>query len=256
MFVADEIRLELSFAVARERLARLSESGALFGASEDAYAPGLTRVGAAGLSKLIRVQARELSWTDKTAALALRWEATGAGSGLFPVLDADLRLAPDGAGTMLTLAGAYRPPLGPLGQALDRALLHRVADATVRTFVGRVAAQLTGHPVALGTDLRRGIVAPRSWPGGSATSFGPDKSSRPVSSSRSSDERGQCHLPASRGPPGRKGRSRPGWALTSGRRVRVWPQAAARARPPPGGSRPARSAGAPGSTGGCPAGPG
>ena len=150
MFVGDEVRLEVGFAVARERLTRISESGALFGPSEDAYGPGLTRVGAAGLSKLARVQARELSWTDTTAGLALRWEATGPGGGLFPVLDADLRLAPDGDGSVLTLAGAYRPPLGPLGQALDRALLHRVAVATVQSFLARVAAQLTGRVVANG----------------------------------------------------------------------------------------------------------
>jgi hypothetical protein len=150
MFVGDEVRLAVGFAAAREKLARLSESGALFGSAADAYGPGLTHVGAAGLSKLVRVQARELSWTDTSAGLALRWEATGPGGGLFPVLDADLRLAPDGDGSVLTLAGAYRPPLGPLGQALDRALLHRVAAATVRSFLARVAAQLTGRVVANG----------------------------------------------------------------------------------------------------------
>jgi hypothetical protein len=150
MFVGDELRLQIGFALARERLARLSESGALFEPSADAYGPGLTRVGAAGLSKLVRVQARELSWTDSSAGLALRWEATGPGGALFPVLDADLRLAPDDEGSVLTLVGAYRPPLGPLGQALDRALLHRVAAATVRSFLARVATQLTGHPATNG----------------------------------------------------------------------------------------------------------
>jgi len=146
MFVGDEVRLEVSYAVARERLARLGDSGALSGLSEDAYGPGLTRVGVAGVSKLVRVQVRELSWTDLTAGLALRWEATGPGGGLFPVLDADLKLAPNGAGTMLTMTGSYRPPLGSLGEALDRALLRRVAAATIRSFVAQVAAQITGHP--------------------------------------------------------------------------------------------------------------
>ena len=150
MFVGDEVRLEIGFALTRKRLARLSESGALFGPSEDAYGPSLTRVGVAGVAKLVRVQTRELSWTDISAGLALRWEATGAGGGLFPVLDADLTLAPAGEGTVLRLAGAYRPPLGPLGQALDRAILHRVADATIRSFLARVAAQLTDQPVANG----------------------------------------------------------------------------------------------------------
>ena len=117
MFVGDEVRLDVGFAVARERLLRLGEGDALLATSAGAYGPGLTRVGVAGVSKLVRVQARVLSWTNISAGLALRWEAIGPGGGLFPVLDADLTLAPAGAGTMLTLAGAYRPPLGPLGQA-------------------------------------------------------------------------------------------------------------------------------------------
>ena len=99
----------------------------------------------AGVSKLVRVQVCELSWTDLSAGLALRWEATGPGGGLFPVLDADLKLAPDGDGTMLRMTGSYRPPFGPLGQALDRAVLHQAAAATVRSFVTQVAAQITGQ---------------------------------------------------------------------------------------------------------------
>ena len=116
-------------------------------------------MGAAGVSKLVRVQVRELPWTERSAGLALRWEATGPGGGLFPVLDADLRLAPAGEhGTLLTMAGAYRPPLGSLGQALDRAILRRVAAATIRSFVAQVAAQITGQPGSL-----TGPAPPRRW---------------------------------------------------------------------------------------------
>ena len=150
MFVGDEVRLDIGFAVARERLLRLGEGGALLATSAGAYGPGLTRVGVAGVSKLVRVQARVLSWTNISAVLALRWEAIGPDGGLFPVLDADLTLTAAGAGAMLTLAGAYRPPLGPLGQAVDRAILHRVAVATIRSFLVEVAAQLDDHPVSNG----------------------------------------------------------------------------------------------------------
>jgi hypothetical protein len=150
MFVGDEVRLDIGFVDARERLLRLSEGDALLATSAGAYGPGLTRVGVAGVSKLVRVQARVLSWTDISAGMALRWEAIGPGGGLFPVLDADLTLTPAGASTMLTLAGAYRPPLGPLGQALDRAILNRVAVATIRNFLLEVAAQLDDHPVPNG----------------------------------------------------------------------------------------------------------
>ena len=145
MFVGDKVRLDVSFAVASERLARLGDNGALTGASEYAYGPGLTRVGVAGVSKLVRVQVRELSCTDQTAGLALRWVATGTGGALFPVLDADLTLTPAGEGTIMSVAGSYRPPLGAVGGVLDRAILRRVADGTIRSFLTQVAAKITGQ---------------------------------------------------------------------------------------------------------------
>src|SRR6266576_3170529 len=118
MFVGDEVLLEVSFAVACERLTQLTDSGALITTSEDSYSRetgALTRVGAIGLSRL------------------------------FPVLDADVRLTPAGEHvTLLSMAGSYRPPLGSLGQALDRVILHRVATATIRGFVAQVAARIDG----------------------------------------------------------------------------------------------------------------
>lgn len=152
MFVGDEVLLEVSFAVARERLAQLGDSGVLISASQDAYSlegAHLLRVGVAGLSKLVRVQVRELARTDTSAGLAIRWEATGPGGRLFPVLDADVMLAPAGERvTLMTIAGSYRPPLGSLGEALDRAILHRVAAATIRSFLTQMAAQIDRHPGA------------------------------------------------------------------------------------------------------------
>jgi hypothetical protein len=150
MFVGDEVGLDVSFAVVRDRLATLARGGWLSSASTDAYGlgvAGLSRVGALGLSREVRVQARELAEREGSAGLAIRWEVTGPGGGLFPVLDADITVHPAGEETtLLTLAGAYRPPLGAVGQALDRAILHRVAAATIRNFLNRVAADITGQP--------------------------------------------------------------------------------------------------------------
>lgn len=149
MFVGDEVLLAVGFAAARDRLAHLFECGALLSTSENAYregAAGVTNVGVTGLSKLVQMQARELACNDGSAGMAIRWEATGPGGALFPVLDADIKLAPAGEQvTLLTMAGSYRPPLGAFGQAIDRVILHRVATATIRSFVARVAAQITGH---------------------------------------------------------------------------------------------------------------
>lgn len=70
------------------------------------------------------------------------WRATEAGL-LFPELTADLVLSKLGpTETELTLRGTYQPPLGALGRLADRALLKRVAEATVRDWMDRLAAAL------------------------------------------------------------------------------------------------------------------
>lgn len=77
----------------------------------------------------------------------VRWEAAEA-SEVFPVLSADLELdALQGDGCQLSLMGTYRPPLSVVGEATDRLLGHRVAEATVRRFVLDVAARLARHDV-------------------------------------------------------------------------------------------------------------
>lgn len=74
--------------------------------------------------------------------LPMSWEATLAPS-LFPSLDADVEVAALGPGrTQLSVNGRYRPPLGLVGRAIDRALLHRVAEATLKDFLDRMGERL------------------------------------------------------------------------------------------------------------------
>ena len=49
--------------------------------------------------------------------------------------------------TQLSLRGSYTPPLGWVGEALDRALLHRVAESTVKEFVDRIASYTAAEVV-------------------------------------------------------------------------------------------------------------
>jgi hypothetical protein len=115
VFVAGEVLLDLSFPAAAARLADLARGGSLTRASQEAYddgPTGLVRLGplgaAAGMSKLVEVHVLEVATRGESAVLALRWEATGPGGRLFPVLDADLSLTPAGQhSTRLSLAGAY-----------------------------------------------------------------------------------------------------------------------------------------------------
>jgi hypothetical protein len=76
--------------------------------------------------------------------LPLTWKVTSRDA-LFPSLESDLELAPLGRDrTQLAINANYRPPLGLVGRTLDRALLHRVAEATVKDFLDRIAERLTG----------------------------------------------------------------------------------------------------------------
>jgi hypothetical protein len=149
MFVSHERVLDLSFPAAQARLMNLTRGDWLSTASDDAYADGLTgliRVGpfgaVPGASKLVRVSLLEPVPRDDAVSLPLRWEATGVMGRLFPVLDADLTVTPAGAGTLLRLDGAYRPPLAGLGTGLDRVVLHRAATATIRSLLTRIADAL------------------------------------------------------------------------------------------------------------------
>ena len=159
--------LGISFRSARVRLANLAQVGSLTSASERAYGDGLAslvRVGPIGAipgaSKLVDVRFRDLVIHDDTALLTLRWEAIGPGGGLFPALDADITLAPAGErATRVTLAGAYRPPLAGLGAGLDRAIMHRVATATIRSLLNRMV-----DAIAEPEDATGGAPAARSGP--------------------------------------------------------------------------------------------
>jgi hypothetical protein len=79
---------------------------------------------------------------EASIMVPLSWRATRL-EALFPVLEADLQIAAVGPRrTQLSLNGRYEPPLGAVGRALDRTLLHRIAEATVRDFLERVAVRL------------------------------------------------------------------------------------------------------------------
>jgi hypothetical protein len=74
--------------------------------------------------------------------LPMSWSATGA-ERLFPQLDADIEVAALGPHrTQLSISARYRPPMGVLGRALDRAMLHRVAEATIKDFLDRVGERI------------------------------------------------------------------------------------------------------------------
>lgn len=164
MFIGAEARLGLGFGTAQARLAHLARDGQLRHASDDAYrtlGSGLARVGplgaAPGMSKLVVVRFSEMALRKDFASAAMRWEATGPGGALFPVLDADIMLTKSGDdAAILAVWGVYRPPFGALGAGLDRMVLRRVAEATIREFTHRIGAAIT-DPAAPPEAAEKGL---------------------------------------------------------------------------------------------------
>ena len=86
-------------------------------------------------------------FSSKTV-LPMTWRATGL-ERLFPQLEADIEVASLGADrTQLSISASYRAPMGAVGRVLDRALLHRVAEATVKDFLDHVGEQVRARELA------------------------------------------------------------------------------------------------------------
>lgn len=112
----------------------------------------------AGFRVAKEVELEVLSFADvpgrvPRARVQLRWEPVDH-SHLFPSIEADLEAEPVEEGrSMLSLLGIYRPPLGAIGVAVDKVVLHHVAETAMRRFFHHLL-----HRIKLESD--RGFAAP------------------------------------------------------------------------------------------------
>lgn len=94
------------------------------------------------VARQVRVRLGQLADTAEGVIVPIRWE-DARHPALFPLLDGNLQVVPLGPDhCRIVLSAAYRPPFDSIGAALDRALLHRVAESTVREFLRRVGETL------------------------------------------------------------------------------------------------------------------
>jgi len=146
MFVRYFIELDAPFPDVARELTR-NPSAWLPGLAGRARAEGERRMAEVGFGRAVRVE-REVAvevgppaGIEAKRLLPIRWHPTGAA--VLPALDGELEVAPVGAHrTQLSMTASYTPPFGLLGRVADRALMHRVAEATVKDFVDRVAGGL------------------------------------------------------------------------------------------------------------------
>jgi hypothetical protein len=120
---------------------------ALAGPADSAYRHGeglLVKIGGAGVAKTVLLDLGTPLRGVGSTSVPLEWWATGT-PGLFPRMEAELTVADMGGDlTQVRFQGSYQPPLGSVGRILDRAVLGRLAEASVKDFVDRVIAILAG----------------------------------------------------------------------------------------------------------------
>ena len=92
--------------------------------------------------KRVTVEFGEPAKTSTWAVVPISWKPTFARR-LLPVMNGKVDLAPvTSEETRLTVSGMYEPPLGRLGEQLDEALMHNVAEATVKELAEQIAGRL------------------------------------------------------------------------------------------------------------------
>ena len=110
------------------------------------------------IARKVEIEFSEPVRMPSKTVIPLHWTAAGA-TGLFPALDADLEIAPLWpARTQLAMSARYVPPLGAIGRAIDRAVLFRVAEATLKDFLDRVAEALLAQALSGETSPGHGGV--------------------------------------------------------------------------------------------------
>lgn len=108
--------------------------------ADNASAVGL-RVAGVSVRKRVIVELGEPETKGEWTNVPISWKATFPEQ-LFPVLVGRVELVPvEKKVTRLTVSGMYEPPLGRLGALIDDAVMHSVAEATVREVTESIALQ-------------------------------------------------------------------------------------------------------------------
>lgn len=111
----------------------------LIGAAVVAGDSLVTKVGPKSLpKKTVEVQVGDVRRVRGSILLPICWAPISA-SYMFPRLEGELEFTETDPGNVrVSLRGSYRAPLGALGERMDKMVMHRMAESTVRNFLGRV----------------------------------------------------------------------------------------------------------------------
>jgi hypothetical protein len=110
--------------------------------SDHATEVGL-RVAGISVRKSVSIDLGAPEKKGEWVSVPVEWRATFPEK-LFPVLVGKIELSPAGKReTRLTVSGMYEAPLGKMGALVDEAIMHSVAQATVKELTQAIATQLS-----------------------------------------------------------------------------------------------------------------
>ncbi len=114
------------------------------GLRDDARASVGPKVAGVPVRKGVRLEIGKPTKAGDWTNLPVTWKATGP-KALFPEMAGRIELIPvEKDVTRLTVSGMYEPPLGELGKQLDQAVMHNVAEGTVKDLAESIAKKLRG----------------------------------------------------------------------------------------------------------------
>ncbi len=130
---------------------------ALLHGDPERWLPGAERMGEQLIFDVgLGPRGRRVQRFGHGVAVHVEWQALRRPE-LYPTLAGTLRLERAGPNRCrLVLDATYRPPAGRVGAALDQALLHRVAEVSLRDFVARLVNRLTEGASATNPTTPRG----------------------------------------------------------------------------------------------------
>lgn len=143
-FVFDFVHIGAKFDAVIEQIE--AEHGSWLGAAAQLALSSpsfIGRVGPGGiLSKQVEITLGTVRTSNRALIVPISWASTSARF-LFPKLDADLEFSEmDPGHVRIELRGTYRVPLGSFGKSMDKLIMHRMAESTVRSFLVQVAEEL------------------------------------------------------------------------------------------------------------------
>ena len=106
-------------------------------------------------AKEVEIRLGDPTSRSGSVLIPMDWKATGVGA-LFPVMSADLVLQPLGPGLVeVVFRGSYHPPFGGFGRLLDRTVMHRLAEASAKSFLDQLCSAVDEALASEGSMTRR-----------------------------------------------------------------------------------------------------